>query len=402
MAGKCGTRVGGPLEPFRDDVEQALRALGYSEGRVAQLLLLMAHLSRWLAERGSTASDLTDETVQQFFIGFRFHHRWCRSSRSLAPMLEHLRAIGVVPIAEVAPTARSAEEELLASFGHYLRKQRGLGATTVEAYQNYARGCIRMWWPGGIVAPAELGAAEIIAVVRSSVDAMRPPSLRCMVTALRALLRFFNATGRTSRPLVEAVPPMASWPRTALPAPVSAGVAARLVASCDAATVAGRRDMAILIILTRLGLRAGEIAALTLDDIDWRAGELCLRGKGGRVDRLPLPADVGEALACYLHDGRPASRHRAVFLKAVAPYGPFTSGTVGGVVALACDRAGMARFGPHRLRHLVATETLRAGASLSEVAQLLRHATVSTSSIYAVPDSAALAALARPWPEVTR
>lgn len=402
MAGKGGTRVGGPLEPFRDDVEQALRALGYSEGRVARLLLLMAHLSRWLAERGSTVADLTDETVKQFFIGFRVHHRWCRSSRSLAPVLEHLRAIGVVPVAEVVPTARSAEEELLASFGHYLRKQRGLAATTVEAYQNYARVCIRMWWPGGIVAPAELGAAEIIAVVRSSVDVMRPPSLRCMVTALRALLRFFNATGRTSRSLVEAVPPMASWPRAALPAPVSAGVVARLVASCDAATVVGRRDVAILIMLTRLGLRAGEIAALTLDDIDWRAGELCIRGKGGRVDRLPLPADVGEALACYLHDGRPASRHRAVFLKAVAPYGPFTSGTVGGVVALACDRAGMARFGPHRLRHLVATETLRAGASLSEVAQLLRHATVSTSSIYAVPDSAALAALARPWPEVTR
>ena len=203
MAGECGTRVDGPLEPFRDDVEQALRALGYSEGRVAQLLLLMAHLSRWLAERGSTASDLTDETVKQFFIGLRVHHRRCRSSRSLAPMLEHLRAIGVVPIAEVVPTARSAEEELLASFGHYLREQRGLGATTVEAYQNYARGCIRMWWPGGIVAPAELDAAEIIAVVRSSVDAMRPPSLRCMVTALRALLRFFNATGRTSRSLVE-------------------------------------------------------------------------------------------------------------------------------------------------------------------------------------------------------
>lgn len=402
MAGKCGTRAGGPLEPFRDEVGQALRAQGYSESRVVRLLLLMAHLSRWLAERGSAAGDLTGETVEQFFIVFRGRHRWCRSSRSLAPVLEHLRAIGVVPAAEIVPAPRNAEEELLASFGHYLREQRGLSATTVEAYQNYARVCTGMWWPDGIVAPAELGAAEVIAVVRSSVDTMRPPSLRCMVTALRALLRFFHATGRTSRSLVEAVPAMASWPRTALPVPVSAGVVARLVASCDAATVAGRRDMAILIMLTRLGLRAGEIAALTLDDIDWRAAELCITGKGGRVGRLPLPADVGEALASYLHDGRPASRHRAVFLKAVAPYGPFTTATVGGVVALACDRAGMARFGPHRLRHMVATETLRAGASLSEVAQLLRHATVSTSSIYAVPDPAALSALARPWPEVTR
>jgi integrase len=154
--------------------------------------------------------------------------------------------------------------------------------------------------------------------------------------------------------------------------------------------------------LTRLGLRSGEVAALTLDDIDWRAGELCIKGKGRRIDRLPLPTDVGEPLVSYLRDGRPVSRDRAVFFKVKAPHGPLTRATIGGIVALACDRAGMARFGPHRLRHLVATETLRAGASLSEVAQLLRHATVSTSAIYALPDPAAVAALARPWPEVTR
>jgi site-specific recombinase XerD len=394
--------MGGPLGPFRDGVEQALRRQGYSTSRTAGLLLLMAHLSRWLEARDLTAADLTGEIVEQFFVAFRAHHRWCRSSRSLVPVLEQLRAIGVVPAAESVPKPRSAEEELLTSFGRYLREQRGLSATTVEAYQNYAGLCIRTWWPDGIIAPAELGAAEVIGVVCSSVDAMRPPSLRCMVTALRALLRFFHATGRTSRSLVEAVPAMASWPRPGLPAPIAAGVVSRLLASCDAATAVGRRDLAVLTMVTRLGLRAGEVSALTLDDIDWRAGELCIKGKGRRVDRLPLPPDVGEALASYLHDGRPTSRHRAVFLKAVAPYGPFTPATVGGVVALACDRTGVARFGPHRLRHLVATETLRAGASLSEVAQLLRHATVGTSSIYAVPDPAALAALARPWPEATR
>ena len=146
MAGKRGTRAGGPLEPFRDDVEQALRAQGYSESRVAKLLLLMAHVSRWLAERGLTAGDLTDEAVEQFFVGFRAPHRWCRSPRSLASVLEHLRAIAVVPVAEIEPRQSSAGEELLASFGHYLREQRGLGSTTVEAYQNYARVCIDLWW----------------------------------------------------------------------------------------------------------------------------------------------------------------------------------------------------------------------------------------------------------------
>jgi integrase/recombinase XerD len=362
---------------------------------------VMAHLSRWLDKRGLGVADLTSETVDQFFVEFRAQHRWCRSSRSLRPALEHLRAIGVLPSAEV-DSEQTTEEELLVSFAHYLRHQRGLTEQTVEAYRNYARICLRAWWPDGEAAPAELSAADVVAVVRSGVDTMRPPSLRCLVTALRSLLRFFHATGRTSRSLVEAVPAMATSPRVTLPAPISADTAARLIASCDTASVVGRRDTAILTMLTRLGLRAGEIAALNLDDVNWRAGELCIKGKGGRVGRLPLPTDVGESLVTYLRDGRPASRHRAVFLKVKAPYGPFTRATVGGVVALACDRAGMTRFGPHRLRHLVATETLRAGASLSEVAQLLRHATVSTSAIYALPDPGAIAALARPWPEVAR
>ena len=395
------TRVGGSLGPFRDGVEQALRMQGYSESRIHLLLLLMAHLSRWLDERGSGVGDLSAETVEQFFVGFRVRHRWCRSSRSLAPVLEHLRAVGVVPAVEVAPAPEGAEAELLAGFQRYLRDQRGLSEKTVTAYRDYARACLRVWWPDGVVAPAELGAAEVVAVVRSGVEVMRPPSLRCMVTALRALLRFFHATGMTNCSLVEAVPAMASRQRTA-PAAVSAGEAAKLVGSCDTATVLGCRDLAILTLLTRLGLRAGEVAAMTLDDVDWRAGELRIRGKGGSVDCLPLPVDVGEALVCYLRDVRPASSHRQVFLKVTAPYGPLTSPAIADVVALACDRAGMARFGPHRLRHLVATETLRAGASLLEVAQLLRHANVSTSAIYALPDPAAVAALARPWPEVTR
>ena len=402
MTRKRRTRVDGPLEPFRDGIEQALRAHGYSESRVTQLLLLTAHLSRWLGEHGLGAADLTDETVEQFFVGFRTQHTWCRSPKSLVPLLEHLRSIGVEPVPESVPTRRNAQEELLEDFSCYLREQRGLSETTVKSYRDYAGFCLRRWWPDGSVAPSELTPAEVIDLIRSSVDAMRSPSLRCMVTALRSFLRFLHATGRTSRSLVEAVPAMSSWPRTTLPVPVAADVVAKLIASRDPATCIGRRDVAVLSLLTRLGLRASEVAALALDDIDWRAGELVIKGKGGHLDRLPLPEDVGEALASYLRAGRPASEHRAVFLKAVAPYGPFSRDTVSGVVAMACDRAGMARFGPHRLRHLVATETLAAGASLSEVAQLLRHATVATSSIYAVPDAAAVAALARPWPEVTR
>ena len=398
-----GIRVDGPLGPFRDGVLEMLRASGYSQDRAVQLVRLMAHLSRWLDDHGLGLGDLSSEAVEEFFGVFRLRHNWCRSSRSLALVLAYLRAAGAVPAAEVKRAAPAAEAGLLGDFRRYLRDQRGLGPGTVDAYARYAAGCIRTWWPDTPIAVAELDARDVISVVRSAMDQQRPATLRAMVTALRSLLRFFQATGMTNRSLVEAVPAIAARPRTRLPRSITAQEAARLVASCDSSTVTGRRDAAILSLLVRLGLRAGEVARLGLGDIDWRAGELSIAGKGGRVDRVPLPAEVGEAIAAYLAAGRSTtSASRMVFLKVVAPYGPISPSVVGAVVYFACDRAGLPRCGPHRLRHMVATETLRAGASLPEVSQLLRHAAVSTSAIYAVPGPASVAALAKPWPVVQR
>jgi site-specific recombinase XerD len=396
-----GVRVGGPLAPFRDGVAEALSARGYSKDRAAQLMRLMAHLSRWLESRGLGAGDLSPEVVGDFFGGFRSRHSWCRSSRSLAPVLAYLRSVGAVPAVDSSQSGLGAGEALAGDFRSYLRDQRGLSVATVEAYARYAAECIGAWWPGGPIDVAGLEAGDVIWLVRTAGDQQRPASLRCMVTALRALLRFFHARGLTSGSLVEAVPAIATWPRTVRPSTVTSEAAARLVGSCDTSTAIGRRDAAILSLLARLGLRAGEVARLALDDIDWRAGELRIAGKGGRIERLPLLADVGEPIAAYLAGGRsPASRSRMVFLKVVAPFGPISADVVATVVYFACDRAGIPRFGPHRLRHMVATETLRAGAPLSEVAQLLRHSSVSTSAIYAVPDPASAAALARPWPGV--
>jgi len=190
--------------------------------------------------------------------------------------------------------------------------------------------------------------------------------------------------------------------RTVVPSPVSEEVASQLVASCKTTTPTGRRDAAILVVLVRLALRAQEVADLSLDDIDWRRGEVTVAGKGGRVDVMPLPADVGQAIADYLTGGRRAAPTRALFVKAVAPFGPMSSDGVAAVVRLCCHRVGLPRVGPHRLRHMVATETLRAGAPLAEVAQLLRHADVTTTTIYAAVDPVSVAALARPWPGTIR
>ncbi|MEO7836501.1 MAG: tyrosine-type recombinase/integrase, partial [Acidimicrobiales bacterium] len=218
------------------------------------------------------------------------------------------------------------------------------------------------------------------------------------VCALRSFLRFLHVAGMTERPLAEAVPSVADRRRASIPRHLDPGVVAALIAGCDTTTAMGRRDAAILGVLARLGLRAGEVASLCLEDLDWRAGEIVVAGKGRRVERMPLPSEMGEAIVAYLVDGRPDSAGRNVFLGVDAPHAPLSRGGVKSVVYHACDRVGFARVGPHRLRHTVATETLRAGGSMTEVAQLLRHRRVETTAVYAKVDRASLQALALPWP----
>lgn len=385
------------LEPLRGGIEAALIAQGYSEGRRGQLMLLVGYLGRWLAERGLGCGDLSPEVIDEFFAACR--RSWCRSPRSLAPVLAHLRTIGAAPTPPAVRVGRSAAEaELWDAFRWWCVEQRGLEASTAEGYVRRAETCLRGWRPDGEITVGDLDSRAVLEAVAVAAGSLPAPSLRCTVTALRSLLRFLYVTGRTASPLVGAVPPIKGRVRMAMPAAVSEATAGQLVASCDTTTSVGRRDAAILTVLVRLGLRAQEVAELTLDGIDWRRGELTVAGKGGRVDVLPLPADVGETLARYLSGGRPVVTCRSLFVKAVAPFGPMSSEGVAAAVRLSCERAGLARIGPHRLRHMVATSTLRAGAPLAEVAQLLRHADITTTAIYATADPASVGSLARPWP----
>ena len=219
------------------------------------------------------------------------------------------------------------------------------------------------------------------------------------VTALRSLLGFLHVEGVLARSLVEAVPSAASWRLSGLPKALEADDVARLMASCDRATANGVRDFAVLTLLVRLGLRAGEVAGLGLDDVDWRAGELVILGKGRRAERLPLPVDVGEAITAYLQAGRPVSaQDRALFQRVRAPHQALTTGGVTQLVVAASRRAGLGQIHAHRLRHTAATQMLRAGVPLEQVGQVLRHRAVLTTAIYAKVDRDALAGLARPWP----
>jgi integrase len=211
------------------------------------------------------------------------------------------------------------------------------------------------------------------------------------------MLRFLHASGLVPRDLVPAVPRVARWRLAGLPARVDAATMTALLDSCDRATGTGRRDYAVLLAYGRLGLRSADMARLTLDDFDWRAGEVTIRGKGGRTDVFPLPWDVGEAVAGYLRERR-HSAGRAVFLTVLPPIRALAPSGLGAIVHSACRRAGVPDRGPHTLRHSLASGLLAAGASLPEVGEILRHSDPRTTAIYAKVDRTALAALVRPWP----
>jgi integrase len=285
-------------------------------------------------------------------------------------------------------------QRVLAGYRSYLLIERGLREVTVDSYEPGA--CLFL---AGVGALESLTAADVSGFLAREC-ASRPVSTAVhLVGVARSLLRYLYLAELIPAPLEWAVPAVAPVRRRALPRGLSGAQVSELLAGCDRGRLVGRRDHAVLLLLVRLGLRAAEVAALELDDLDWRAGELLVRGKGGRRDLLPLPVDVGEALVSYLRV-RPRCEHRAVFVKLVGPPVPITRHTVSGLVRYACGRAGIERVSPHRLRHTAASAMLTAGASLAEVAQVLRHSEQETTAVYARVDRDALRRIALPWPEV--
>jgi integrase/recombinase XerD len=390
--------VSGPLAPYAAGFGSWLRSRAYSPSAMADRLYQFDQLSRWLEREGLAVGELTGEQAERFAATRRAAGlvTWASPQSVMLP-LGYLRALGVAP----APTpvvARGPLEELLEDYRRYLSVERGLSEHTVlDAYGPAAR-----LFLAGRDGPDGLGLERLCAADVSSFLARECPKrsvsgARDLVCALRSLLRYLHLAGWIEAPLVWAVPSVADLRDRTLPRGLEPAAVRRLLASCDRRTLVGRRDYAILLLLARLGLRAGEVAGLQLEDVDWRAGELLVRGKGSRQDLLPLPVDVGEALASYLRR-RPRCECRALFLRVTAPLQGLNRSTVGWVVRAACDRAGLARVGAHRLRHTAATEMLRRGASLAEIGQVLRHREQRTTAIYAKVDREALRALARPWP----
>lgn len=399
MSDPSRVRVSGPLAPFVTGFAAELQRQGYTPVSTAHQLQLAAHLSRWLAGERLDASGLSPAATERFLdarsaAGYTGH----LSARALAPLLVHLRGIGVAPTPPPSPPTGPVED-LLRRYRGYLTSERGLGERTSGNYTEAVRPFLEDRLSAQGLGLGELSGAEVTEFVAASLPRQTRGKAKGTVTALRSLLGFLHLEGFIERPLAAAVPSVAGWQLAGLPKGLGADQVRSLLDSCDCDTAKGRRDFAVITVLVRLGLRASELAGLELDDIDWRAGEVIVRGKGSRDERLPLPADVGEAIAAYLRKGRPASAQgRAVFVRAIAPRRALTRIGVTDIVATAARRAGLEQIYAHRLRHTAATETLRAGASLPEVGQLLRQRSPLTTAIYAKVDREALRCLALPWP----
>ncbi len=388
--------MSGPLMPYVDGFAAVLAAQGYAAGTVMLHRQHVGHLSRWLETRALGADVLREGLIEEFLVE---RHATGRQTRlrvgSFASLLAYLRSVSVIGASEQAPVGDV--DALLLRFAGYLAKERGLAQPTVSLRVQLVRPfLVGLTEHGGLDLPS-LTADDVTAfIVRES--ELRQASVPPTVTALRSLLRFLHVEGFVSAGLASAVPAASGRRLAGLPKALPAEQVAAMLATCDRDTAVGRRNLAILTLLARLGLRSGEVACLRLEHIDWRRGEVMIMGKGSRHERLPLPGDAGSAIVAYLQDGRQAGAHREVFLCARGPYRPMSPDAVSNVAAAAARKAGLGIVRGHRLRHSAATAMLAAGGSLTEIGQVLRHQHTATTAIYAKVDIAGLRRVARPWP----
>jgi site-specific recombinase XerD len=390
-------RKPGVLGPFVEGYRVRLLELGYTPETVRGMLRALGQLGRWMDDEGVGLGRLDVAAIDAFRAAQRADGRRVASLGELRQLVRYLREVGAM-VGEEGQRELTPLEALLGEYRRWLLVERGLAPATAHRYEMLARRFL-----GGRVGPTDargvagLTGADVSAFLLRECARLALGSAKGRVGELRSLLRFLHLRGVTASALAEAVPPVAGWRDTGIPQTLARAEVERLLAGCDRSRIDGVRDFAILILLAGLGLRSIEVARLTLDDLDWRRGELVVRGKARRQDRLPLPADVGGALAAYL---RLRGRHesRRVFLTLRAPTRPIRADLVGDVVQRACRRAGVAHVGAHRLRHALASELLREGASLLEISQVLRHRDLATTAIYAKIDLARLRQVAQPWP----
>lgn len=392
----------GPLAAHIGPFARSLSELGYSRSSVHRRVLLATGFSRWLKQRGIALRSITSD-----------HPRWylrCRArlvrpclgdAATLSQLLNFLRCDGMIPAEKMSVCPLTPAERCAQAYEQHLREARGLARATIVNYLPFIHSFLKDRFGGGPVTLSHLCARDVVAFVQRQAPRLHPKRAKLLTSALRSFLQYVRYRGEVKLDLAAAVPVVANWSRSSIPRAIAADQVRQLLASIDRRTAMGRRDYAILLLLSRLGLRSSEVVSLELDDIDWNAGQLTVRGKSGQRSDLPLPAEVGQAIATYLRRGRPHSTSRRVFLRAKAPIRGFRGPCgVGSIVRHCLQRAGLEAptCGAHQFRHGLATEMLRQGASLGEIGELLGHHSPETTKIYTQVDLDALRTLALPWP----
>jgi len=391
----------GPIGPHLKGFADLVSQQGYCRVNGRLKVRLVSALSLWLHRRHIVLAQLNERVTTAFLSA-----RWRRIAEragdrsTMTLLLWHLRQADLVPPPTPSlPTPIDLQEE---EYGRFLRQERGFMSASVGQYLSVARRFLWHRFHSGKIRLEKLCTKDVTDFVLKDSSIRGRRSAQLMTSVLRSYLNYLFQEGRTATNLAAAIPATAGGRLSELPRYLEAAQVEKLLRGCDRRSKVGRRDHAILVLLARLGLRAGEVASLELDDIDWSAGELLVRGKGNRVDRMPLLQDVGKAVADYLQRGRPRCSTRRLFVHCKAPYGGFSSppNAVSGIVRRALTRAGLnpRNRGAHLLRHSLATNLLRSGASLAQISQVLRHQQTQTTEIYAKVDVNALHALAQPWP----
>jgi len=395
---KCGV-----IGVYFDSFAAHLAACGYATATIRSQLKLLGQFNEWLIRRRCAIHQLNDELVTSFLKRCTRRGRVQRGdAKTLRQFLIHLRTRGVLaplaPVVDDSPLGQLQHE-----YARYLTTERGLAPVTVSDYVDVLRRFLTERFGNGPLDFSTLTVSTITTFVIRQARTMSPRYAQSMVSALRSICRFLRQRGAIDRDLAAAMPSVSDWRLATIPKYLNPEEVERVLQTCDGKTAVGRRDHAILLLLARLGLRAGEIIALELDDIRWRAGDILVRSsKRLPLDRLPLLAEVGAALATYLRRDRPPHTTRRVFLCTRAPRRGFANpSTVSTIVRRALARAGLspALKGAHLFRHSLATRMLRHGASLPEIGMVLRHRAVQTTEIYAKVDLDGLRALTQPWPE---
>lgn len=392
----------GPLSVVVPRFTSLLSDQGYAAGSSENHLDLLANLNEWLQRQHLRATDLTEETVDRYLQYRHVYSRTLRDYRSgLRKIMRLLQDEGLLKV-KAPPSHDNPHKRVEDDFDRYLSEERGLASVTRIYYLRFVGHFLRAQFGDKPARLTVLRAKDIVAFVQKEAPHHSPKCAGLMITALRSFLRYLRFRGVIVIDLAACVPAIANWQFSSLPKFLQMRQVRQVLHACDRRTGHGRRDYALLLLLARLGLRACEVVALTLDDINWRIGEITIRGKGNRSTRLPLPPDVGHAISAYLKNGRPVCSTRRVFVCLRAPRRAFAnSEAVSTIVARRLKSAGIdsPHTGAHVFRHTLATNMLRQGATFAEIGHLLRHRSFNTTAIYAKVDLRALLPLAQRWPE---